>query len=587
MCNVVWAAAAVAVVGAFCGGGHSTPEGPPRPSLRPRRSWRWVALAGALSLSAVVLFQLRGQLGFHVRHRDLFSALGRRTESAHFVVYSDPAAGTADEIQLVHRDLEFRYQQLERILGTAPGRVTVFQFPSAAVKKELVGAGNTLFAKPWEREIFVQTDDFPAHHLRHELAHVFAAGFGDRLFGVSFAWRFPLPRLASGLIEGVAEAADYGDPEGRSTIHQEAQAIIAEGRAAPLRSVVGAGFTTLAGARAYTLAGSFCHFLLREFGPDRLRAIYRSAGDFEGVYGQPLEALEKRWRDFLAQQPLDRAERARAEERFRRPAIFQKVCARELAARVAEARGRLFGAPERAVALLESVCEDDPGEPTFRLDLAEAMPRAGRIEDALATAAQVEQTPGMTWPLRARAASLAAAIHFQAGRFAPAEEAVRRALAVATEESEERTGQAKLRALADPVARRTLGRVLFGDSPTRAPDAALALYLIGEFTRAFPDEGLGPYLLARQLSWRDPRLALPHLERACPQGASALAKPLPPVFVRECLRMTGETAFRAEDFARSRAAYQRLRDGAKNEAERLRAEDFLERIGWELERGKK
>jgi hypothetical protein len=454
-------------------------------------------------------------------------------------------------------------------------------FPSSPVKKDLVGAGNTLYAKPWQREIFVQNDRFPAFHLRHELAHVFAAGFGDPVFGVSFTWTFPLPRLASGLIEGVAEAADYGDPDGRSTIHQEAQAMIAAGQAPPLRSVIGAGFSTQSGARAYTLAGSFCHFLLRERGPERLRALYRSAGDFAGVYGQPLEALEAKWRAFLAQQPLDRKERARAEERFRRPAIFQKVCARELAARVADARARMFSAPDRSVALLESACLDDPGEPTFRLDLAEVLPVAGRTEEARALAAEVERTPRMTWPLRARALALIAALDFQAGRFAPSEEAVRRALDVATDEGEERTGQAKLRALADPVARRTLGRVLFGDTPTRAPDPALALYLMGEFARAFPDEPLGPYLVARQLSWRDPRLALPQLERACPEGSAPAARSLPPVFVRECLRMTGEAAFRAEDFPRSRAAYQRLRDGAKNEAERLRAEDFLERIGWE------
>jgi tetratricopeptide (TPR) repeat protein len=575
----------VAVVGAFSDGGSVTPDGPPRPSLHPSWNWRWVALAAVLTVASLVLFQLRGTLGFHMRHRDLYAALARRTESPHFVLYSDPTASSADDVQLVHRDLEFRYQQLARILGTEPGRVTVFQFPNAGVKKELVGAGNTLFAKPWEREIFVQNDRFPAGHLRHELAHVFAAGFGDRLFGVSLAWRWwgpiPVPRLASGLIEGVAEAADYGDPDGRSTVHQEARAIVAEGRAPPLRSLVGAGFSAVAGARAYTLAGSFCHFLLREYGPDRLRAIYRSAGDFPAVYGQPLETLETAWRAFLERQPLEAAERQRAQERFRRPAIFQKVCARELAARVADGRARMYSNPEWAIALLESACQDDPGEPTFRLDLAEALFAAGRPNDALATASDVEQTPAMTWPLRARAASLAASIHFHAGRFAPAEEAIRRALQVATDEGEERTAHAKLRALADPQARRTLGRVLFGDTPTRAPDAAVALYLISEFARTFPDEALGPYLLARQLAWRDPRLALPQLDRACPDGGATARTPLSPLFARECLRMTGETAFRAEDFARSRRTYVALREGARNEAERLRASDFLERIDWE------
>ena len=46
------------------------------------------------------------------------------------------------------------------------------------------------------------------------MAHVFAGAFGDPLFGVSLAWRWhgplPLPTLASGLIEGIAEAADAG-----------------------------------------------------------------------------------------------------------------------------------------------------------------------------------------------------------------------------------------------------------------------------------------------------------------------------------------------------------------------------------------
>jgi tetratricopeptide (TPR) repeat protein len=587
LCNLVWAGAALALVGAFSAGGRATQDGPPRPMRRPPEwSWRWVGLAGALTIAAVVLFQVRGPLGFHVRHRELYQALGRRTESVHFVVYSDPAAGTPEDLQLVHRDLEFRYQQLVRILGTEPGRVTVFQFPSAGAKKELVGAGNTLYAKPWQREIFVQSDRFPAGHLRHELAHVFAAGFGDRIFGVAFAWHFwgpfPVPRLASGLIEGVAEAADYGDPDGRATIHQEARAMMADGRAPPIRGVVGAGFSALAGARAYTLAGSFCHFLLLEGGPQRLRALYRSAGDFAGVYGQPLEALEARWHTFLERQPLEAAERARAQERFRRPAIFQKVCARELAARVADARGRMYSAPDRAIALLESACLDDPGEPTFRLDLADALFAAGRPAEALATASQVEKTAGMTWPLRARAAALQASIHFHAGRFSDAEAAVRRALEVATEEGEERTAHAKLRALADPAARATLGRVLFGDAPNRAPDAAVSLYLIGEFARLFSDEALGPYLLARQLAWRDPHLALPLIARACGNASPAAGRiPLPPLFARECLRMTGETAFRAEDFPRSRAAYQRLRDEAPNEAERLRANDFLERIAWE------
>jgi len=590
LANVLWAGSAVAVVAAISGGGRRQPDGPPRPGA-------FSAPAGGLAVvlvaASAVVFALRGPLGFHVRHADLATALPRHTETAHFVVLSDPASGQSpDELALFQRDLEFRYQQLTRILGTRPPeRITVYQFPSAAAKKELVGAGNTLYAKPWTREVFIQVDRFPAGHLRHELAHVFAAGFGDPLFGVSFAIRFwgplPVPRLASGLIEGVAEAADYGDPEGRATIHREARAMMAAGRAPPLRSVVGAGFTTQAGARAYTLAGSFCHFLLLQHGAERLRALYHSAGDFLGVYGVPLEVLEQRWRAFLERQPLDAVERARAQERFRRPAIFSKVCARELAARVTEARSRMYITPERAVSLLQSACTDDPGEPTFRLDLADALIAAGRTAEALALAGEIEADPTLAslWPLRARAASLGALLRFHAGKFPEAAAAVRRALEVATDEGEERTDLAKLRALADPEARQTLGRVLFGDSPIRGVDAVVTLFLVERFADAFPEDALGPYLVARQLAWRAPRQALPLLARACPlTGASPARIPLTPPFLRECRRLIADTAFRAGDLPTSRTATQRLATAAAaaaNEAELLRTGDFLERITWE------
>src|SRR5206468_7774888 len=119
---------------------------------------------------------------------------------------------SAADLALEAEDLEFRYAQLARTLGAEPsGPITVWEFPSAEEKKALVGAGNTLYARPWTREIFLQTERFPSGRLRHEMAHVFASAFGDRLFGLSLAWRFrgplPVPFLAMGLVEGLAEAA--------------------------------------------------------------------------------------------------------------------------------------------------------------------------------------------------------------------------------------------------------------------------------------------------------------------------------------------------------------------------------------------
>jgi tetratricopeptide (TPR) repeat protein len=543
------------------------------------------ALALILLIAGAALFAGRQELGFHVDHRRVQQVLRRQTSSPHFVMYSDPAGdGTADDRALMMRDLEFRHHQLRRTLGVEPAApVRVYAFSSAEQKKDLVGAGGTLFAKPWTREMFVHGDRFPVRRLRHELAHVFAGAFGDPVFGIALRW-LPFPRLASGLVEGAAEAADFGDPDGRATVHQEARAMIAAGLAPPLAKVVGAGFTTLAGARAYTIAGSFSHFLLSTRGAEKFRAAYRSGGDFAGVYGQSLAQLEQQWRTFLETQPLDASERARARERFRRPAIFAKVCARDLAARVGEARARLYNLPDEAVDLWQAICQDDPGEPSYRLDLAEALFTSGNFPGALARAQAVARDEGVTQPLQARAANIAANVHYHAGRVDQARVELQRAQLLATEEGEQRTAYARLRALQDEASRRTLGRVLFGDSPTRGVDAGLMILLITRFSAAFPGEALGPYLLGRQLTSRDPKLALESLLAACPaEPAGATARPgaLPPLFLIECHRLVGDAAFRAGDWPRSRQALEQVRRLAVTEAERLRAGDFLERLDWE------
>jgi len=113
----------------------------------------------------------------------------------------------------------------------------------------------------------------------------------------------------------------------------------------------------------------------------------------------------------------------------------------------------------------------------------------------------------------------------------------------------------------------------------------VTLFLVERFADAFPEDALGPYLVARQLAWRAPRQALPLLARACPlTGASPARIPLTPPFLRECRRLIADTAFRAGDLPTSRTATQRLATAAAaaaNEAELLRTGDFLERITWE------
>jgi len=483
-------------------------------------------------------------------------------------------------------DLEFRYDQLRDFFGVAPSQpITIYVFPSPDLKKALVGAGNTLFARPWSLEIFVNDDRFPTRHLRHEMAHVFAASFGDPFFGVSLrlsrggSFPLPLPRLASGLVEGFAEAADFSEPSGPSTLHEEAQSILADGRGAPLTQILGTGFSTLSGARAYTLAGSFCRYLFDTRGRDRARELYSSAGDFDTVYGASLAALEVEWRAFLATLPVAAKERAHAREQFRRPGIFQKVCAREQAARVAEARNLASVAPERALAILDQACADDPHEPTLQIQRAEVLAAAGHADASISILDKLLADKETTAPLKLRAASDRAGIDVHRGDLVHATAALHQALELATDEGEERTTKAKLRALGDPSAQRTLGRVLWGDDDAHPSlDPVLAFHLLTEFARLHPDEGLGAYLVGRQLASRDAWAALPFLRRAC--EAPLPPRPLDETFTRECDRLLVMAAYRAEQWTAALTAGEAWRTNAASAAEALRAEDFLARIAW-------
>ena len=589
LANLTWLAALLAAMDWLC---HD-PSRPLRLSVRPLRGliapWRRPAIVAVLLVASLAWLENGEQLGFSLSHRGLAELLPRETRSQHFVLRSDAAAESDAAILLAQQDLEFNYHELSNVLGAEPSPpITVYRFPSAAAKKEAVGAANTLYAKPWTREIFVQADRFPARRIRHEMAHVFAAAFGDPIFGISLAWRFwgpiPTPRLATGLIEGVAEAADFHQPSGRLTTHEEAAAMIALGAAPDLRRVVGAGFSLESGARAYTFAGSFCRFLLDRFGAPKLRQLYRSAGDFDVVYGTTLAALEKDWRSFLTTLPVDEESRAEVAESFRRPAIFHKVCARELAARVAEARARLGTSPAEAVALLSSACTDDPSEPTYRLDLAEAELVAGETDRALAVLSALTADPNLTRSLRYHVASLEAGVHFRAGRLAESRVALEQALASATDDGEERLAKVELRALADATARETLGRVTFGDEHGRPIDSGLVVFLVTELARAFPNEALGQYLIGRQLAERDARLAVSHFAAACPFDGAVPAVPLDAPFLKECRRQWGESAYLADDLPDARATTAWVLEHANREADRLRAKDFLARIAWKASR---
>ena len=290
-------------------------------------SWReWTATAVVVLLAAFTWFSDDLSLSSssaHVQHE-----LGGQTETDHFVL-SYPAGLKHSRVEDLKSLHEFYFDRISRELRVNPTRkIHVYIYKSAAQKGRLVGAGRTNISKPWLWQLHINLDDVESS-LKHELVHVMAAEFG-----------FPLLRIGpnSGLIEGLAVAVErvsYDAP-----IHLTAAEVFAVGVHPNMEGIFSiSGFFNVHPGVSYTVAGSFCRYLMDQFGLRRFKRVYRS-GDFQSVYGKSLEGLITEWRRYLEKFSIKESQKQRAEYLFKRPSIFGKECARTVANMNAETRSQ-------------------------------------------------------------------------------------------------------------------------------------------------------------------------------------------------------------------------------------------------------
>ena len=506
-----------------------------------------VVAIGAFACAGL-LWHARATLGFQLSADDLARRLGAERRTAHFVLHYSPTGPYAKEIAAYAEDDEFYWHELERFFGAAPAPpVHAFLFDNAAQKRALMGAGHTFIAKPWRREIYLQHDSWPQTVTRHELAHVFAGPFGDRIFGIA---RRGL-RFNVGLIEGVAVAASWaGSP---LTPHQVVKVLRDAGLvdADTLGAVMGPRFFGINAGQAYNVAGSFCRFLYDTRGAARLEQLYGAAGagdSWQQIYGVPFDRLRDEWLQVIDAQTVPPAERAVALERLERPSVFRRVCAHAQALRKQAARDAAqAGDRARALAEWNAVCAEDES-PENALDRIEALLAAGdyaRAGDALGRLGDVGEV------YRARKLLLAADVavlrggeaDFDALAALPLDEATARLVTAEREISHWPPGEARTALLA----------ILTAPAGTR--DAALDLVTLQKLTDAYPERALLHYLLGRQLYGRG------RFADAADELGRALAGRLPDArFVREAERLRGAALFRAGRRAEARALFVALAD---------------------------
>ncbi len=551
-----------------------------RPDSAGRRGLT-VAVLGAVAV-VVGLYFAGGPFAYTVSSRNLSAALGGVHHTPHFVIHFPRGSLSTQELAVHAADAEFRWHQLRRFYGTAPAhKIHIFYFADDDQKRRLYGAADVDMAKPWSLQVFLTLRDFPHPVLKHELAHIFSAVFGDRVFGVSFRWGWglgfiPLPLFNPGLIEGSAVAADWRTADGL-TRHQWARAMIQLKKAPPMRVVMSYGFMASAAGRSYTLAGSFCRFLVQHYGAARFRRVYRNGGDFRAVYGKSLAQLEAQWKKFLKTVPITDRELGLARERFRPRPIFGRPCIHEIARldRVADRR-MAQGRHRAAAATYRQMCRYDPGSPGHLLGLIYAETRQNRVSASLTAARKLWLHPATTPSLRARTLWLLGNQAWRQGRLARARALYAGVARFPLSDGLMRDLTVRRMALADPALERTLRPLLAPrDEDPPLPGAWLKV------ADRHPRLGLAHYLMGTYLLVND----------AYPAAAKALVKAralgLPDArFRREALWRLGRAYLLAFELDKARETFTRLTSPAESQAVRVLALDWIERTDFWARHGR-
>ena len=534
-------------------------------TLRPKR-WGLLA-AGGLAAATWLTHGSGRSLGFDFDRETVKEHLSRRIETTHFELFIDPSV-SREQLENIVLDHEFRHHQLSQFFGRAPeGRIRSFVYRDVNQKARLMGAARTQIARPWAQEIHIDGFDYPHRVLRHELAHIFAGPLASGVFRVP-ASAGVLVNI--GVVEGVAVAADW--PVRELTVHGWARAMRALNLAPDMRSTLSAtGFWSVSSSRAYTVAGSFLRYLVDQYGIDKLAVLYDD-NDFHKAYGRSLDALVSEWETFIDGLPLPEDDLVIAEHRFKRPSIFQKVCAHQAANLARRGYARLgSGDLQGAQKDLEALFQYAPQDPAPLIALSEALGRGGLLPAAQAYAQRALGVKDTTRKSTMRAREALGALAWRLGRSLEAKKAFEEVRAAHLSTPSDRLQQARLFSLERPPAiQGVLRALLLGDLRFE-----LGLIRLSRLARESPEDALIHYLYARALEQAGAypeAIAAIQVTRA--QGLSD------PTLRVEADLTLGRIYMAAQSPAAAQQVFEDLARRATRDGDRAAAEDWAQRAAF-------
>jgi tetratricopeptide (TPR) repeat protein len=532
------------------------------------------ALAIVCCITAFGLTLGRYTLGFGRSYEQVRSELSGVTKTPHFVIHHSPDL-SPQSAALVGQDHEFRYWQLQHMLGLSDGSDEPFEsylFATAEQKRRLVGASRTQFTKPWQRAIYLNGTEFPHPVLKHELTHAVASAFGAKPFGLSAKsglW------INLGLTEGLATAAEL--PVEGLDLHTWSAAMRRAGQAPSLIELFSpVGFWTASGQQSYTLAGSFVLFLISNYGQARFKEAY-AAGNLEGVYPKTLAELIADWEKFLDSLPLDTRVLEQARVRFAQPSIFARPCAHEISSIRKEVLERLAASQfersrEAAMRLLSYLPND---RDTLAL-LVEIDSRAGKTKTAISDGLRLLQRTDLNVGQRVNLLNRIGDLLASEGKLDQAREQFQAALEADYNRSSERLALIEIEALAQGRA----GAAIL-DFLNKGVDDAVSLLALHEAALQANSWAGAWYLLGRQLFLREHfAQALSYLQRAEELGL------MQPALYAENLRLIGIARYRTGDRVGAALILTALSQFPNTFVEEQNIRDWLERISFDELYGK-
>jgi tetratricopeptide (TPR) repeat protein len=516
-----------------------------------------LATAGALAVVAASYWH-GDDLGHWVSTDYVVERLGKTEQGRHCIVHM-PRETRPEDARRLLEDCDFHVERARRLSGVrSEEHVTAYFFRSQNEKKELIGIGRTLIAKPWRREVYLQWAGWPDPVLGHEIVHAVLSEAGRGPFAVASTVGGLIPN--PGIIEGAAVALAWDirddlDPDQWSRI------MLDRGELPPAEAIMSVRFSSLPARRAYMAAGSLIRFLIVNRGMDALLDAYgRGRVDALGE-------LESKWHGYLAKVAVTPRERGVAEVALAQPSIFSAVCPHTLAQLRANLHGDdAAGDDARMLETCRAILDIDAAEAQARAALVGALARSGNLDEARS------ELDGLRAAMNAPKPSVAAALEAFAdakwtlGRYDEAATLYDELLALPRTDGPSRQSEVKKLALSgDPSERDLLHQLMLGRT-----SSAVAVH-IAQALSEMRGDGLGPYLEARQLVRESQyALALPLLQEAKRRGLPTLR------LERELSRLFGVTLFALGRYDESAAAWKE-RDWI-NRAAGTEAERWLERI---------